>query len=173
MFPVEGRYEEVELRDLEPGDEPALEALHSDMGAPPTGSASGSGWLSHAETTSTVVPRDDYILAIDVGGELTGIARLQVDSRADGRGEIGYAVRRNFRGKGYASRAVMALAGVGFGIVGLHRLWAVCDVENQASVGVLTRAGFIQEGVLKDDRWDGEHWRDSLIFARLEGEPGD
>ena len=170
MFPVEGNYEEVLLRELEPADERALEALYADMGTPPTGQHSGAGWLSHAETTQTAVPRNDYMLAIAVGGQVTGVARLQVDSRADGRGEIGYAVRRQFRGQGIATRAVMALSQIGFGEVGLHRLWAVCDQENEASAAVLSRAGYVQEGLLRDDRWDGEQWRDSLLFARLDSE---
>lgn len=170
MFPVDGNYEDIQLREFDPEDEPALEALYSDLGAPPTGQHSGAGWLSHAETTSTVVPRDDYMLAIEVSGEVTGVARLQVDSRADGRGEIGYAVRRQFRGQGYATGALVALSRVGFGVVGLHRLWAVCDVDNTASVGVLTRAGFVQEGRLRHDRWDGECWRDSLLFALLDSD---
>ena len=168
MFPIEGKYEDICLRELEPSDEAALVALYADMGPPPSGQDSGAGWLSHAETTSTLVPRDDYMLAIDVSGELTGIARLQVDSRADGRGEVGYAVRREFRGQGYATRAVIALSQMGFEMVGLHRLWAVCDVDNRASVGVLTRAGFSREGLLRHDRWDGEQWRDSVLFARLD-----
>lgn len=171
MFPVDGEYEDVVLREFSPADEAALEALYVDMGTPPTGQASGAGWLSHAETTSTAAPRNEYMLAIEVGGDVAGVARLQVDSRADGRGEIGYAVRVSHRGKGYATRAVLALTVIGFKAVGLHRLWAVCDAANVASAGVLTRAGFRQEGVLRDDRWDGEGWRDSILFARLDSDP--
>ena len=68
------------------------------------------------------------------------------------------------------TRAVVALCQIGFGVVGLHRLWAVCDVGNAASVGVLTSGGFIQEGLLRHDRWDGDGWRDSLLFGRLDSD---
>ena len=54
MFPIEGKYEDIWLRELEPSDEAALVALYAEMGPPPSGQDSGAGWLSHAETTSTL-----------------------------------------------------------------------------------------------------------------------
>ena len=49
--------------------------------------------------------------------------------------------------QGYGSEAVQAVLDYGFDRVGLHRIEAFCDCQNQASAGLLRHLGFQQEGL--------------------------
>ena len=83
------------------------------------------------------------------------------------RAEIGYSLRRDAWGHGYAHEATGALIGWGFGELGLHRIEADIDPRNTASARVLERHGFQREGLLRE-RWivNGE-LSDSAIYGLL------
>lgn len=49
----------------------------------------------------------------------------------------------------------------------LHRLEADIDPENEASIGLLKKFGFRQEGLFRE-RWRlGDEWRDSIMMSLL------
>src|SRR6266508_1101328 len=57
------------------------------------------------------------------------------------------------------------------GAIGLVRVEAVVDVDNQASQRVLERNGFRPEGVLRSYYEMHGAWRDMVMFARLADSP--
>lgn len=117
-------------------------------------------------------PRTDYSLAIveRSSGRVIGSGSLFTRQAREGELEVGYCLARQAWGKGLAKEAVTALLGFAFEGLGMHRVFALVDLENPASAGVLTSLGFRREGHLrKDSRLKGE-WRDSLLFAILEEE---
>jgi RimJ/RimL family protein N-acetyltransferase len=63
--------------------------------------------------------------------------------------EVGYWVAPSARGRGAATRAVRLLAPWAIRSLGLRRITAEIDVENEASQRVAERAGFTREGVLR------------------------
>jgi ribosomal-protein-alanine N-acetyltransferase len=63
-----------------------------------------------------------------------------------------------------------ALLRFGFEEMKLHRIEARVDPDNTASLRVLTRAGFQQEGVLRDNIADGATFRNTVMLSLLEGE---
>ena len=65
-------------------------------------------------------------------------------------GVLGYELARPYWGQGLMSEAVAAVLRVGFGQMNLHRIEATVMTGNTASEKVLTRAGFLHEGVLRD-----------------------
>lgn len=78
---------------------------------------------------------------------------------------VGYWVDSRVTGRGVITAAVALVADHCFGPVGLHRLEATVRPENVASLRVLRKLGFREEGLLR--RYldvDGE-WRDHLCFA--------
>lgn len=82
---------------------------------------------------------------------------------------LGYLLAPGARGRGYMTEAVRALAAWWLAQPGVFRVWAICDVENRASAGVLERAGFTLEGRLR--RWIvhpnvSDAPRDVLCFSR-------
>ncbi|WP_079480751.1 GNAT family N-acetyltransferase [Halobacillus salinus] len=88
----------------------------------------------------------------------------------DGVGEIGFVIHHGHWGNGYAKQAVCLMLKHSFDKCELHRVAAVSDPNNLASIRVLERVGMIKEGVLRKDLYIKGHWRDSVVFSLLENE---
>jgi len=73
------------------------------------------------------------------------------------------------RGKGAGSEAIDLLCRYGFDRVNLHRIYAYVLSTNPAAKRAFEAAGFIQEGILRDDRWSGDRFVDAYLLARLSG----
>ncbi len=81
--------------------------------------------------------------------------------------ELGYTLAQQHWGQGYMSEAIDAAVQCGFSTLGLHRIEAITRPANRASVRVLEKNGFAQEGHLREDiYWNGTY-HDSLHFGRL------
>ena len=63
---------------------------------------------------------------------------------------IGYWMGEEFAAKGYMGLCVTALCDHIFDNLDLHRIEAACLPHNQRSSRLLERAGFVQEGLLRD-----------------------
>jgi len=63
--------------------------------------------------------------------------------------DIGYAFLPRFWSKGYASEAALAIKHYGRDIVGLKRLVAITDPENQGSIRVLEKIGLKYEKMVR------------------------
>ena len=82
--------------------------------------------------------------------------------------EIGYWVRRRFRGRGYISEAVRGITRFAFDELEARRLEIRCDARNVRSRRVAKRAGYELEATLRNHSLavDGS-LRDTLIYVRL------
>ena len=115
------------------------------------------GWRTGSSFCWMIVRRDT--------GELIG----SIAAREDQGMNLGYLLARPFWGQGYMSEAVGAIADWAFSEPGIFRVWAVCDVANEASAQLLTRNGFRLEGLLR--RWSNhpnvsDVPRDCYCYAR-------
>lgn len=102
------------------------------------------------------------------GNELVGA----IAAREDQGINLGYLLARPFWGHGFMSEALGAIVDWAFNNPSVFRVWAVCDLENEASARLLERNGFHQEGVLS--RWSlhpnvSETPRDCYCYARTRG----
>ncbi len=80
--------------------------------------------------------------------------------------ELGYFLRPDAHGRGYASEAVRLLVDFGLKSLAARRIWASCDAQNVRSVRVLERCGFAREGTLKNERRNLQGGlRDTLLFG--------
>jgi len=114
-------------------------------------------------------PRLAFSLAAQTRADrrMIGAVRLDVSDPANHSGDMGYTFHREAWGQGFASEAARALAQVGFERLGLHRLWATCDVRNAGSAAVLEKIGMRREGMLRQHLWVRDGWRDSYLYAVL------
>lgn len=117
-------------------------------------------------------PRKNYLLAIVLKAEdrLIGSCGLHVTNPNHQEGWVGYCLNRHFWRQGYATETVKALLGFGFRQLGLHRIFATCDPANVGSARVLEKASMQREGRLREHKWAKGGWRDSWLYAILEGE---
>ncbi len=108
--------------------------------------------------TFFIVRREDEAL---VGGiTLSNIRRGVAQA-----GTIGYWMGRCFARKGYMAEALDCLARYAFRTMGLHRLEAACQPDNEASKELLLRAGFVEEGRARLYLLINGAWRDHLLFG--------
>ena len=86
--------------------------------------------------------------------------------------EIGFVFNKKYGKKGYATESCLKLIKLAFEN-GIHRIYAECDPENQDSLRLLEKIGFIREAYIKKDKyfWKDEHnnpiWKDTLIYSKL------
>lgn len=78
---------------------------------------------------------------------------------------VGYWVGTHATGGGVATGAVALVVDHCFSVAGLHRLEATVRPENHASIRVLTKLGFREEGLFRRYLDVAGGWRDHLCFA--------
>ena len=89
----------------------------------------------------------------------------------DGRqAEVGFTLSRDHQGKGYASEAVSRLLDYAFGDLGLHRVFAITDQENDSSFALLERLGMRREGWFVQNAWFKGRWSSEYLYALLRDE---
>jgi RimJ/RimL family protein N-acetyltransferase len=168
---VELTTERLVLRDYRAGDLHAVQVYASDPEVcryvewGPNDLDATASFLAHVMGTATEEPRSTYELAITTGGELVGGVGLRVESPQHRRGNVGWVVRRDAWGKGYATEAAREVIRFAVEDLGLHRVEATCDPSNGASARVMEKAGMTQEGRLRDHMLVRGRWRDSLLYA--------
>lgn len=100
-------------------------------------------------------------------GALVGSIELDGIDLRRGQAELGYWIRTDRWGRGYATEAGWAILTYGFETLGLHKVRADVAVGNTASARVLEKLGFVLEGTLREDRPIGgvfhDHWRFGLL----------
>lgn len=83
---------------------------------------------------------------------------------------LGYCIKRNFWGNGYATEAAKAVLEYMFNEVGLNRIEASHSVNNKASGRVLEKVGMILEGCAKEYYYSNIGFQDSNLYALTRGE---
>jgi RimJ/RimL family protein N-acetyltransferase len=112
--------------------------------------------------TRTFAVRDEATGAL-AGG-------CQVRLRDDGIAEMSYWIFPDFRGRGFAGRALRLACDWAFAHLGVERMELYIEPDNLASRGVARRAGFRKEGTLRAQQRIGDVRRDMVLYARLPGD---
>lgn len=86
------------------------------------------------------------------------------------RHEIGYGIVPNERNKGYCTEAATLLVDYLFLSKNIARIQALTDTRNGASQQVLTKLGFMEEGIIRKASFEQGEWRDSKIYSILREE---
>lgn len=136
-------------------------------------------WRTHASLAASAAYVDFCLRGWERGDELTWLIVRKGETRPIGaiayrprqyKADIGYVLARSAWNRGYMTECVRHLIDRALAQPGMHRVWAVCDVENAASVRVLEKAGMEREGRLR--RWlvrpsGGEQPYDCWCYARV------
>jgi [ribosomal protein S5]-alanine N-acetyltransferase len=117
------------------------------------------GWVAGTDLTWALTLRGDDRLIGMIGLRPRGF-----------KSDIGYVLAAPYWGRGLMAEAGRAIVDLAFADPAVHRVWAVCDVDNRASARVLEKVGMTLEGVLR--RWIvhpnlGDEPRDSLCYSRI------
>lgn len=108
--------------------------------------------------------------AVRAEDDVVGWAGTKVrDDRARVAG-LGYYVLPQYQGRGYASEAAGLLAAYAFDELNVRRLEAHVLDGNPASVRVLEKLGFTEEGRKRDAYYKQGEYRDVLVYGLLEAD---
>ena len=80
---------------------------------------------------------------------------------------ITYWIKKEYSGKGLATRAVKLIAKFGFESLGLRRLEIFMEPENIASIRVAEKAGAVKEGVLRNRILANEDSKDAIMYSLI------
>lgn len=82
-------------------------------------------------------------------------------------GTVGYWIGEPYARQGFMREAIEAVVHYAFAKLDLSRVEAACLPENQASRGVLEKAGFKYEGVAQSYLQIDNRWRNHVLYAAL------
>ncbi|MEM1042802.1 MAG: GNAT family N-acetyltransferase [Bacteroidota bacterium] len=166
--------ERLRLRHPRPADAEAVLAIFGDIRA--------MRYWSH-EPLEDLGAAQRYLAEIDTGfaervlfqwaitepdpDQLIGTVTLTAWDRTNRHAEVGFVLAPAQWGTGYASEAVRAVLGFGFGRMDLHRIEAELDPRNGGSERLLRRLGFRREGLLRQRWYLYNEWCDSLLYGLL------
>ncbi|NJP48401.1 GNAT family N-acetyltransferase [Actinacidiphila epipremni] len=140
----------IVLRALVPTDAPAVRRVYSGaavtfLGRRAMTDREAVEYVLHAAEWAAADPTVQYVLGVDVAGDLLGLVKL--GHRPGGHGRVGYVLRDDSWGRGYATAAVRELARFAFTNAGFLSLGAKHHPGNTASGRVLVKAGFTRLGI--------------------------
>ncbi|HEX2915637.1 MAG TPA: GNAT family protein [Chloroflexia bacterium] len=83
---------------------------------------------------------------------------------------IGYELAKQYWGQGLMTEAVAAMVNYGFEALQLNRIEALTILDNIASIRVLQKLGFREEGILREYIYAHDRYNDVRIFSLLKRE---
>lgn len=113
---------------------------------------------------------ENYVLAACDGPIIVGVLRLSVypSPRMRHAGRIGpVAVHPEHRGKGVGSVLMTAATDFADNWLNLSRLHLLVFVDNQAAIKLYKKAGFMDEGKLRQLVFRAGNYVDAIVMARL------
>lgn len=176
------RSERVYLRAPQAGDYPAWSALRHvsrDFLAPwePTWPADDLTRASYRRRlrrymTDRRTDRSYTFFIFQTAGDLLlgGMTLSSIKRGVTQSAALGYWIGKTHARQGFMSEAVDRLLPHVFDDLRLHRLEAACLPENAASIALLRKTGFQQEGYARGYLRIAGAWRDHLLFAQLTGD---
>lgn len=164
----------ISLRPLEPADAPALLELRLRNRAflEPWEPQRDESWYTLAAQQADLAAGIEgaragrrYVLGIFAPALVGRVALNEVVRGVFGNAYLGYFVDEAVNGRGHATEAVREAVRFAFGEAGLQRVQAAVVPRNAASVRVLEKAGFRQEGYAERYLRINGVWEDHRIFA--------
>jgi len=143
-----------------------------------------AGWHERAPLSLSQVEKRIARLAEEQGKDLfTFLICLKADDRPigevmlvdldrrSGSAQLGIFIGESGEwGKGYGTDAVNAIVDFAFGELRLERVWLEVWTENPRARRAYEKAGFIHEGTLRNDRYEGGSYTSGDLMAILRSE---
>lgn len=118
-----------------------------------------AGWKENTGLTWVIQLKENP----DLAGTM-GFWRIEKDNH---RGEVGYMLRKEFFNKGIATEALQAALAYGFETLKFHSVEGNVNPENEASIKVLERAGFVKEAHFRENYYFDGKFFDSGSYSLL------
>jgi ribosomal-protein-alanine N-acetyltransferase len=161
----------VHLRSLRPEDEDdfvrqvrASRSLHGRWSRLPDTAEGFRGLLDRSTAPTEAV----FVICRNEDGQMVGLANLtQVVLGGFRSAYLGYSAFVPHAGRGYMSEGLRLVLREAFGKIGLHRVEANVQPDNERSIALVERLGFRREGYSPKYLKIGGRWRDHVRYAIL------
>ncbi|HXH80137.1 GNAT family protein [Nocardioides sp.] len=132
----------------------------------------GRALLASLEGCRLGTPGEWYQLALEehAGGDLVGDLAAKVSESEPGVMEVGFTLAPAHQGRGFGREALRGLLDLGFGTLGLHRVFAVTDACNVPAAALLEQVGMRREAHFLENVFFKGAWGSEFLFAILEHE---
>lgn len=100
-----------------------------------------------------------------VTGKKLGSIGLKIVNHEAKIAEVGYMIKQNAQGRGFASEALNLLKDYALNELELNKLTATCSVQNVGSVKLLEKLGFVREGCLQQNALIGNKYVDDYVYG--------
>jgi RimJ/RimL family protein N-acetyltransferase len=170
------RGERVVLRTVEREDVDRLwellediEVAHRVSNSPPLfwskarWEAEVEGWAEEPDDTAAR-------FVIEVDGEVIGQCQLQKLDYYRGLCDLGISLGRLYWGQGFGQDAVRILLRYAFRYLNMRKVCLEVLADDERAVGAYRKAGFVEEGRLRQQAWFEGAYADALVMAVLREE---
>ena len=114
---------------------------------------------------------DTYVpFLVDVGGDPVGRVSLWGIDLHNRSAHVGITMSPGARGKGYGTDALRVMLGYAFDDRGLHRVQLETLATNAPGLACYRRAGFVEEGRLREHAWVAGRFVDTVVMGVLAAE---
>jgi RimJ/RimL family protein N-acetyltransferase len=166
--------ERVTLRPVSPDDLPTLYAWRIDLdtwSATTDQAPYGMTFELYRERAEAKARNEvDAEFVAEVDGTVVGRGGLFAFDVLARNAEVGMAFGPEHRGKGYGTETLRLLVDFGFRHRNLRRIWLETLASNTAAVRCYTKAGFVEEGRLREQAWVAGAYEDMLRMGLLRSE---
>lgn len=108
---------------------------------------------------------------IDQKGNHIGWVDLKNIDKQNKHAELGIAIgNKSYWGKGYGLAAMKEMIDYGFNQLNLNKIWLRVEVDNEKAIKSYKRMGYVEEGILRQDRLRKGVFVDRLRMSILKDE---
>ncbi len=130
-------------------------------------------WIEKTHKDFATREAFQFAIVLKDTGEVIGGAGLHSINWNNRKAEVGYLIRKQDRGKGYATEVAKLLLNHAFKDLQLNKIGARMFAENEASRKILEKCGFTLEGTFRKERFKDGIYYDELRYGLLYSEHGD
>ena len=134
---------------------------------PEYGEKEARQWIEFTIKSRVEGAAHEFLIVESSSGEIAGACGLNSVNKLDAYCNLGYWVRKKYRGEGAALQATILLRDLGFQELGLNRLEIVVAEPNEPSRRVAEKSGAIYEGIRKARLRVGELVYNAHMYALI------
>lgn len=169
--------ERLILREILPSDYQAIYAIRSDYEV--TRYNIGGAYTSVEQAKRLIISMQDEFhietairwgISLKADERVIGMVGYNYWNLTDHRGSVGFDLLQSQWRKGIMSEALEAVIRFGFEEMNLNRIEADASIYNKASMAILGKMGFMQEGIQREQYYEDNAYHDLVLFALLKRE---